>query len=79
MCSLFLCSICFFMYEGKWSLLQLCLHVEVDGVVVGYGRHEYMSVMHLLCISVSIHHYAYIDMVIVVVHEVMVCGWYSHA
>ena len=53
--------------------------MEVDGVIVVCGRNECMLVIQLLCMSVSICNYAYIEMVIVVVHEVMVCGWYSHA
>jgi len=53
--------------------------VKVDGVVVGCICCEFLSVMHLLCMLVSIRHYTYIDMVIVVMHVVMVCGLCSHA
>jgi len=53
--------------------------VEVDGVVVVCGHHECMSVMHWLCMSVLIYRYAYIDVIIVVMHEVIVCGWYGRA
>jgi len=49
--------------------------VKVDGVFVGCGRHECMLVMHSLCMSVSICHYAYIVMVKGVVHEVIVCSY----
>ena len=66
------------LYAWWFSLWQLFHHVEVDGVVVGCGRHECMSVMHWLCKLVLICFYAYIDMVIVVMHEIMVCGWYGH-
>ena len=66
-------------YAWWWSWLQLSCHVKVDGVVVGSRRRECMSIMHLLCMLVSIRNYAYIDMVIVFVHEIMVCGWYGHA
>ena len=48
--------------------------MKVESVIVGCGRHECMSIMHWLCMSVLIYCYAYIDMVIVVMHEVMMCG-----
>ena len=53
--------------------------MKIDGVVVVCIYCECVLVMHLLCMLVSIRHYAYIDMVIVVVPKVMVCGWYVHA
>ena len=53
--------------------------MKVDGIDFGCGRHEYMSIMHWLCMLVFICCYEYIDMVIVFVHEVVVCGWYGHA
>ena len=40
--------------------------------VVGCERHECMSVMHLLCMSMPICCYECIVMVLVVVHEVIV-------
>jgi len=66
-------------YEWCWSWLHLCHHVKIDGVVVGCVCHECMSIMHCLCMSMLICCYAYIDTVIVVVHDIMVCGWYGHA
>ena len=66
-------------YAWWWSWLQLCRHVNVDGVVLGCGCHECMLVMHWLCMLVLICCYTYIDMVIVVVNKVMVCGRYGHA
>ncbi len=51
--------------------------MEVDGVV-GCGHHGCLSVMHLLCMSVLIYCYEYIEMVAVFMHKVIVCGWYGH-
>ena len=59
-------------YAWWWSFLRLFHHVVVDGVVVGCDRHNFMLVMHLLCMLVYIRCYAFIFMVIVVVHEVIV-------
>jgi len=66
-------------YAWWRSWFLFCHHASVDGVGVGCGHYELILVMHLLCMLASIHHYAYIDMIIVVVHEIMVCGWYGHA
>ena len=54
-------------------------YVKVDGVFVGGSPHECMSVMDCLCTSVLACFYAYINMVVIFMHEVMVCGWYGHA
>lgn len=63
-------------YAWFWSSLHLCHHVKVDGIVVGCVYHECMSIMHSLCMLVFICCYPYIDMVIVVVHEIsMVMHW----
>jgi len=66
-------------YVGCGSWLYLCHHLKVDGFVVGCVFREYMLAMHWLCMSMLICFYTYIDMVIVVVHDVMVCGRYGHA
>jgi len=47
--------------------------------VVRCGLHESMLVIHLLCMPMIIYCYAYIDMVVVVMLEVMVCGRYGYA
>jgi len=47
---------------------------ESGWCVVGYGSHECMSFIRWLCMPMLIYCYTYIDMVIVVVNEVMVCG-----
>lgn len=50
---------------------------ESGWCVVGCVRHERMLVMHFLSMSMIIYCYAYIGMVVVVMHEVVVCGWYD--
>ncbi len=66
-------------YAWCWSWLDLYHHVKVDVVFVGCVCHEGTSVMHWLCMLVLICRYAYTDLVIVVVHELIICGWYGHA
>lgn len=75
-------------YAWWWPWLKWCLHVKVDGVFLdvvvmsigqlcpGYA----CQCLYVLCIHPCHTYldYAYIDMVIVVVHEVMVCRRYGH-
>jgi len=62
-----------------WSWFHLCHHVKGDGVVVACVCHECISITHWLCRLMLISCYAYIYMVIAIVHETMVCGWRGHA
>ena len=76
-CVLYACGLCNFYVFMVVAMVTVAPPCESGCCVVGFARHECMSVMHWLCMSVLIYCYAYIDMVVVVMHEVMVCGWYD--
>lgn len=65
MCSLFLWSMCLFFMHGGGHYCSCVAMWKMMVIVVGSGRHECTSVMHLLCMSVSICHYACISIVMV--------------
>jgi len=71
-CGLSTCCVC--MAVAMLSVVSPC---ETRWPIVGYGRHECMLVMHWLCMLVLIYCYAYIDIIVVFMHEVMECGWYD--
>ena len=71
----------FFMCAWQYSLLQLCCHLEVEGVFVGTYCSECMIneyALFFVCL-LSMWIYACIFMIIVFMHKAMVCGWCCHS
>jgi len=72
-------------YAWCWSWSQLCRHVKVDGVMLDVSITSIGQLCMLVfsCILYACMHtyvdYAYIDMRIVIMHEVLMCGFYGHA
>ena len=60
-------------YAWCWSWLQWCFHVNFDGVVVECVVMSIWLVMCFLYMSSSYLLLVYIDMLVVVMYEVMVC------
>lgn len=78
-CIIYACGLCICCECMVVDMVAVVSPCEIRWCVVGCGHHECMLVMHWLCMIVLMCCYTYINMVIVVVHEIMVCGWYGDA
>lgn len=68
------CTCCVYTVVVMFAVVSPC---EIGWCVVGCGHHECMSIMRWLCMLVILYFYTYIEIVIVVMRDIMVCIWYD--